>query len=1005
VITAQFGGTGQDGISTEPYNSCGIANCQWQNWHLENIAVIGNTPSTLNHAVVLTGVNNLVIKNLHTQFNTHGLATNGSSNVSVDGLYGTGHSSDCWIIKTGDAMTVDTTNVSGYNINCSYYATQGVSGDTGWGVYFQAESGGNIVGTSIDGLNCEGMRNDCIYTQPISTFNVVDTKITHVLSQSTYGPDVSTTSSGSGGLTAWFDLSDSNFQNGSNYALSIGAGTTNANFHDLDIYNAGGVAGIYNGALGATYTNINFEGTVPGNRFIYNDAPSSMSAHHLTYGGAPSSTYFVLNVGNYSSFYNGCSFPANTPIYGEFFCNVTAQTLTGPPGAGVNAVGGTGSAFDFNAAPVAGGHNNFTVLDSGNTITYGTVAAGSATPTTIGSTGVTFPDSTVQASKGLLPANNLSDVASPSAANLNITGVTQTGTLGTSSQVSTFPGTVAATTSSLALSTGSVTPSADDTSILIHRAAVNPLSSGGSHAVRDESTYAVPSGTGGYASFDSIPTMSGGLAYNHMHSFQSRPFYTGTNTVSEISGVTYNLNQTGSGTVGNSIGLNFLDALGTGPITQQIGVLCGYLTRGVSNFCITSYGTTPSKFNGYVIQGDTVLQQIHLNILPTGAGTTGGAMAAGTYYVKISAIDGYGMESDGGPENATGVTIDGSTQTAITWTWTGSAYAVSYRVYVGTSTGAEASYFTVTAGIGGGTVTYTQTATTGTAGTPPILNKTGSINSNIGPIAVNSPVYTPFTVNTSWASYTLGWLIPGNYQSYLSGTSYFDAVGANASTYGTISLTQKSLGNALTFCSWCSDTSGNWTGHSNVKALAQLQGASEAITDASQAGWYGATSGVDNSHAFTGSYLSFLSGKTYLESVGTSTSTRGGFSFREMYLNGGANLCAWCDDGNGNWTAGGYVSALSHVAGGTTFTVAGCGTSTSLVGGATAGKFVAGSATCTPVITTGTTAPSGYSCWMNDHTTTSAKFQETASTQYTATFTATGTLGATDTIDFGCLAY
>jgi hypothetical protein len=99
------------------------------------------------------------------------------------------------------------------------------------------------------------------------------------------------------------------------------------------------------------------------------------------------------------------------------------------------------------------------------------------------------------------------------------------------------------------------------------------------------------------------------------------------------------------------------------------------------------------------------------------------------------------------------------------------------------------------------------------------------------------------------------------------------------------------------------------------------------------------------------------------------------------------------------------VNAPGFRSQGTIFSVTGCGTATSLVGGSTAGKFVAAQTACTPVVTTNLTAPNGYSCWMNDRTTTTVKFQETASTQTTVTFTATGTLGGTDTIDFGCLEY
>jgi hypothetical protein len=93
------------------------------------------------------------------------------------------------------------------------------------------------------------------------------------------------------------------------------------------------------------------------------------------------------------------------------------------------------------------------------------------------------------------------------------------------------------------------------------------------------------------------------------------------------------------------------------------------------------------------------------------------------------------------------------------------------------------------------------------------------------------------------------------------------------------------------------------------------------------------------------------------------------------------------------------------IAGGPTFTVAGCGTATSLTGYSMAGKFTGGSATCTPVITTGVTAPHGFACNMQDRTTATAAFRQTADSTTTATFTAGGTVGATDVISFACSAY
>lgn len=106
------------------------------------------------------------------------------------------------------------------------------------------------------------------------------------------------------------------------------------------------------------------------------------------------------------------------------------------------------------------------------------------------------------------------------------------------------------------------------------------------------------------------------------------------------------------------------------------------------------------------------------------------------------------------------------------------------------------------------------------------------------------------------------------------------------------------------------------------------------------------------------------------------------------------------------------ISTLSEAAYtqhvGTAFAVAGCGTSTVATGsGASGGQFTGGSATCTPVVTMGGSiaAPHHWTCHVNDQTTATAAFHETASTTTTVTFTALGVVGATDVIDFGCEAF
>lgn len=152
---------------------------------------------------------------------------------------------------------------------------------------------------------------------------------------------------------------------------------------------------------------------------------------------------------------------------------------------------------------------------------------------------------------------------------------------------------------------GTNASSGDKTGILIRKAATNPLSSGGAHAVRDESTYTA-TGTGGYASYDSIPVMSGALAHGHLHSFQARPNYSGSTSVDQVAGHTYQITHSGAGTVTSSAGLVVDDALGAGPITTQYGLLVKPLTRGTGNYGVYVQGANPSYFGGNVQSGGTV---------------------------------------------------------------------------------------------------------------------------------------------------------------------------------------------------------------------------------------------------------------------------------------------------------------------------------------------------------------------------------------------------------------
>jgi hypothetical protein len=96
-------------------------------------------------------------------------------------------------------------------------------------------------------------------------------------------------------------------------------------------------------------------------------------------------------------------------------------------------------------------------------------------------------------------------------------------------------------------------------------------------------------------------------------------------------------------------------------------------------------------------------------------------------------------------------------------------------------------------------------------------------------------------------------------------------------------------------------------------------------------------------------------------------------------------------------TLNGYVST------GTTFTASGCSNST-LVGGATAGSYHSGTTgTCTVTLTTGLTAPHGWSCSAQDLTTPADIQTQTATTTTTATLSGTTVSG--DVVNFHCIGY
>jgi hypothetical protein len=104
---------------------------------------------------------------------------------------------------------------------------------------------------------------------------------------------------------------------------------------------------------------------------------------------------------------------------------------------------------------------------------------------------------------------------------------------------------------------------------------------------------------------------------------------------------------------------------------------------------------------------------------PTGS-TTGGTLAANTYYYVVTAVTPGGETVASGEQS---VTTTGSTS-SVSLSWSSVTGASGYKVYRGTASNAENVYYTVS---GGATTTYDDTGATPTSGSPPGSNTTNFV--------------------------------------------------------------------------------------------------------------------------------------------------------------------------------------------------------------------------------------------------------------------------------------
>lgn len=228
-----------------------------------------------------------------------------------------------------------------------------------------------------------------------------------------------------------------------------------------------------------------------------------------------------------------------------------------------------------------------------------------------------------------------------------------------------------------------------------------------------------------------------------------------------------------------------------------------------------------SRFDGNV--GFGVLAAVVTTNTPT-TSTTGGTLAAATYFAKVVAIDAFGNQTLPGTEVTK--TTTGTTST-VTYTWTAVTNATSYRVYIGTTSGTEAHYLPAT----GTTVTDIGSGYTNSA--LPTVNNTqlATINSTglgtFGSLGLYGSTSGTISILPQAASGTYNFNLPitagSAGQAILSGGG-----GSTAMTYGTVSTisssnditAQTAAGNVTTVTSAVSNSTYDVGGYINVTAVA-----------------------------------------------------------------------------------------------------------------------------------------------------------------------------------------
>lgn len=123
---------------------------------------------------------------------------------------------------------------------------------------------------------------------------------------------------------------------------------------------------------------------------------------------------------------------------------------------------------------------------------------------------------------------------------------------------------------------------------------------GNVHGFAENSTYNLGASGLGVNAYDAIFTFTGSQNYDHTVSFQSRPVYGSSGTITNIYG-SWDQPTVNTGTCTNRYGYYVVDPNGTGTVTNNYGFYCEAMSKGGTlNYAFYSAGSTPSKFSGAV---------------------------------------------------------------------------------------------------------------------------------------------------------------------------------------------------------------------------------------------------------------------------------------------------------------------------------------------------------------------------------------------------------------------